>query len=235
MNARPALILSLGLFLGLALLAWAQYSSRLPRNTIEATGSARVRAVADVAKWRGSISRTLPEAQLMQGFARMRDDLAALQAFFRQAGLAENAVEIQPVTMEPVYQSNPSAPPAQTLRQHFTATSQDTARLAALAMDHQALLDQGVLLTTTALEYYVSRLPEMRVEMLGQAVKDARRRAGEIARSDGRDVGPLQSARIGVVQVLAPDSVDVSGAGAYDTSTPEKEVMVTVRAEFAVR
>lgn len=235
MNSRPACILALGLILASALLAWAFYASRLPQNTIEATGSARVKVVSDVAKWRGSIFRTVAETELKQGFAQLRGDLQALKAFFQAAGLPETAVEIQPINMEQVYQQNPTAPREQTLRQGFTVTATDTAKLTGLALDNQTLMDQGVQLTTYSLEYYVSRLPEMRVELLGQAVKDARRRAEEIARSDGRGVGPLQSARIGVVQVLAPNSVEVSGSGAYDTSTVDKEVMVTVRAEFAVR
>ena len=35
--------------------------------------------------------------------------------------------------------------------------------------------------------------------------------------------------------VMAPNSVDVSDYGQYDTSNVNKEVMVTVRASFAVR
>lgn len=234
MNSRPAFILALGLILASAVLAWAFYASRLPQNTIEATGSARVKVVSDVAKWRGSIFRTVAETDLKQGYAQLRTDLQALKDYLKAAGLPETALELQPVSMEQVYQQNPSAPREQTLRQGFTVTSSDTARITTLGLD-QTLMDQGVQLTTYSLEYYVSRLPEMRVELLGQAVKDARRRAQEIAGSDGRGVGALQSARIGVVQVLAPNSVEVSGSGAYDTSTVDKEVMVTVRAEFAAR
>lgn len=44
--------------------------------------------------------------------------------------------------------------------------------------------------------------------------------------------GAVQSANMGVVQVMSVDSVEVSDYGAYDTSNIEKEVMVIVKATF---
>jgi hypothetical protein len=48
-------------------------------------------------------------------------------------------------------------------------------------------------------------------------------------------VGRLKSASSGVVQVLAPNSIDVSDYGSYDLQTIDKEVMLTARAVFFVR
>ena len=56
-----------------------------------------------------------------------------------------------------------------------------------------------------------------------------------IASSTGQTVGKLKSASSGVVQVMQPNSTDVSDYGSYDTSTIEKEVSVTARAVFFVR
>jgi hypothetical protein len=92
-----------------------------------------------------------------------------------------------------------------------------------------------VLFSTQSLEYTYSKLPELRVSLLKDAMTDARARANSIASSDGKGVGALTSASIGVVQVLSPSSTSVEDYGAYDTSSIEKEVMVTVRASFQVR
>jgi hypothetical protein len=78
-------------------------------------------------------------------------------------------------------------------------------------------------------------LPELRVSLLGEALKDARARATEIAKSANTKVGALKSAASGVVQVSAPNSIDVSDYGNYDTSSMDKDVMVTVRATFLVQ
>ena len=71
--------------------------------------------------------------------------------------------------------------------------------------------------------------------LIGKAVTDAKARATEIAKSVGQSVGRLQSASSGVVQVMAPNSTDVADYGSYDTSTIDKQVMVTAKATFVVR
>ncbi|HPO83031.1 MAG TPA: SIMPL domain-containing protein, partial [bacterium] len=68
-----------------------------------------------------------------------------------------------------------------------------------------------------------------------EAMNDAKARAEKIAQSSGQGVGSLRSASMGVVQVLEPNSTEVSDYGSYDTSTIEKEVMVTVRATFLLK
>jgi hypothetical protein len=75
----------------------------------------------------------------------------------------------------------------------------------------------------------------LRVSLLGEAVKDAEARAKIIAQSGHRNLGVLTTASMGVVQVLTPNSTDVSDYGSYDTSSQNKEVMITVRATFKVK
>lgn len=71
--------------------------------------------------------------------------------------------------------------------------------------------------------------------MLSDAIKDAKARAEKIAGSSGKRVGIIKSASAGVVQVLSPNSIDISDYGTYDTSSIEKEIMVTVKALFTIR
>ena len=85
------------------------------------------------------------------------------------------------------------------------------------------------------MEYYYSKLPEARVELLANAVADSKARAEQLAKAGGKAIGPLQSASSGVVQVMAPNSVEVSDYGMYDTSSINKEIMVTVKASFEIK
>ena len=73
------------------------------------------------------------------------------------------------------------------------------------------------------------------MSLLGKAVKDAKARALSIAENSGAGVGSLESVSGGIVQVLAPNSTDISDYGSYDTSTIEKDIMVTVKAEFGIK
>jgi hypothetical protein len=77
--------------------------------------------------------------------------------------------------------------------------------------------------------------PEARVSLLPDALADAKARATKIAESSGARIGKLRSASQGVVQVIQANSTDVSDYGYYDTSTKEKEIMVTVKASFTVK
>ena len=70
---------------------------------------------------------------------------------------------------------------------------------------------------------------------MSDAIKDAKSRAEKIAEGTGRKVGSVQEASSGVVQVLTPNSIEVSDYGSYDTSSIEKEVMVTVKASFRLK
>jgi hypothetical protein len=98
-----------------------------------------------------------------------------------------------------------------------------------------AKVSSGTLVSPQYPEYYVSSLPALRVSLIGKAIQDAKARAVEIAKSGGSSVGALKSASSGVVQVLAPNSTNVEDYGSYDTSTIQKQVMVTARATFYVR
>ena len=122
-----------------------------------------------------------------------------------------------------------------TLGQTVELSSADVGAVTTLAKDASVLASQGVIFQTQSLEYYYSKLPELRVSLLADAVKDAKARAAIIAESSGRSIGTLKSAAQGVVQVLPANSVEVSDYGAYDTSRIDKQVMVTVRAAFTIR
>jgi hypothetical protein len=121
------------------------------------------------------------------------------------------------------------------VRIDITADSGDPRLVELLAKNISTLAARGIVVSAQVPQYFISDLPKQRIALIGKAVEDAKARATEIARSTGRGVGSLQSASGGVVQVLAPNSIDVSDYGNYDTSTIEKKVMVTARATFYLR
>jgi hypothetical protein len=121
------------------------------------------------------------------------------------------------------------------LQQTVEINLNDVKKLEAISKDFSKLIDQDILFTLDRVEYYYSKLPEARISMLGDAIKDAKARAEKIANSSGKRVNVIKSASMGVVQVLSPNSIDVSDYGTYDTSTVDKEIMVTVRALFTIK
>jgi hypothetical protein len=228
-------LLALGLMASASIVSLAAFKVRALNDTLAVTGSARQRVTSDAVKWNSSFTRTVLFSDLKSGYAQMKSDEKEIVAFLRGKGLAEADITISPVFMSENYKSNEQAPREFSLRQSVEVRSADVAMLTALAKDLQPLIDKGILFSSDYLEYSYSKLPELRVSLLSDAVRDAQARAEKIAESTGRGVGSLRAASMGVVQVLPVGSTEVSDYGAYDTQSVEKEVMVTVKTTFSLR
>lgn len=237
---RPmvASMFTLGLFLFVTgvIFSVAFYNARSAQGTLSVTGSAKISVKADRAKWTLQVYRVAFQDGLPGAYAGVTRDSAAVTAYFKQAGIPEASITKSTVTADQdwSYQSQ-GGPVRYHVHQEITIESDDVEKVAGIAQNATDLINRGYSITPRQPEYYVSNLPELRVQLLGEAIADAKARAEAIARSGGTSVGALQSASSGVVQVLAPNSTNVEDYGSYDTSTIQKEVSVTARASFAVR
>jgi hypothetical protein len=230
------LALPLAIVVGAAMFSWAHYETRVNTDTLTVTGSAKRAAKADTVKWTGSWSRTVYVDGIRDGFSQVSHDKDVVVKYLKDAGVTDDQILVGAVTTEQIFNyNNPGAPAQYTLRQSMTVSSSDLEKVTGLAKGIQVLADRGVIFSAGQPEYYISNLPQLRVELLGEAVKDAMNRAQSIASAGGVKVGRLQSASVGVVQVLSPNSTDVADFGQYDTSTVDKEVMVTARTIFNVK
>jgi hypothetical protein len=165
----------------------------------------------------------------------MGNDLSVVKSYFKTRGVDEKDVTIAPIVMEQIYDSSNEGPKRYTLRQNITVKSHDVQKITDLSKNLQSIIDKGVIFSSSSPAYYFSGIAPLRVELFSDAIKDAKARAAKLAESGDSSVGSLKSASSGVVQVLAPNSVDVDDYGSYDTSTIDKEVMLTVRASFDLR
>lgn len=232
-TVAASVVLGVCLVLSAVVVAVTFYRIKALDSTLVVTGSTKQRVQADSVRWRGSFSRTTVDRNIQQARSQMSADSTAVSAFLKTNGFDENSVAISPVTVEMTYMS--SGPPEYTLRQSVTINSADLAKVTQLAKDAANLMAQGVFFAPEAPEYYYTKLPELRIELLSGALEDAKRRAETIAKSSGSRVGRLRSASAGVVQVLPVNSTEVTDYGSYDTTTVDKEITGTVRAVFALR
>jgi hypothetical protein len=206
-------------------------------NTLSVTGSAKEKVTADTVKWTASFSRIVSVLDIKSGYTQMASDQAIVEKFLKDAKIDNSAVTISPVTMSEIYSNNNdnNIPKQYTLSQMVQVQSNDVQGITALAKNVSPIIDKGVIFSNQSPEYYYSKLPEARVNLLSDAIKDAQNRASKIASSTGKGVGSLKSASMGVVQVLQENSNDTADYGTYDTSTIDKEVMVVVKAEFVLQ
>lgn len=232
-----AVVLGLGFILSTVIGAVTFYKVRSFDNTLSVTGSTKQAVTADQVKWNANFSRIVTVAGLQEGYGQMAKDQVEVKAFLKTKGVPEENINITPVLMQEIYdnQSYNGGEKRYTLRQNITVQSDKVNEITTVAKDLQALINKGVIISSDSLEYYYSKIAELRVSLLSDAVKDAKARADKLAESSGKQVGQLKSASSGVVQVMAPNSIEVSDYGVYDTSSIDKEVMVTVRATFTLQ
>jgi hypothetical protein len=208
-------------------------------DLISVTGSAQKTITSDVVKWRFSFSRTVTESQLKAGNTLMKQDFAAVQKYLKDSSIPDSAITISSVTVNQQYEyKDPNAPAREknyTLMQEVKVESNEVNRITEIAKNSGVLIDAGVFLNNFPLEYYYSKIADLKVEMLAQATQDAKNRAEKIAESTGAKIGTLRSAAMGVTQVTTVNSTDVSDYGFYDTSSIEKQITSIVRATFSVR
>jgi hypothetical protein len=141
---------------------------------------------------------------------------------------------VSPVFMDQNYDQPQGAERSYTLRQTVDVNSDDVSGITEIAKNINPLIEKGVVFSTSSLEYTYTKLPEERVALLSDAIKDAKARASKLAESSGKKVGILKSASSGVVQVMSANSLDISDYGSYDTSKIDKSIMLTVKASFTL-
>jgi hypothetical protein len=229
------LILGLSIIISFALVSFVFYKSRT-QESISVTGSAKEQVTSDKVKWNSMITRTVKLSVLKDGYAKMDNDIKEVKAFLASNGIDEKDINITPVFMNEVYEQYAQPDKSYNLVQNIEIQSNDIQKITELAKNSSSLVvSKGVIFSTTSLEYYYSKLPESRVKLLPNAIADAKARAEQIATAGGKKIGAIKSASSGVVQVLAPNSVEISDYGSYDTSKIEKEIMVTVKASFDIK
>lgn len=232
----PAILLGAALFISAVAISYTLYAIRGLDNTLSVTGSAKQEVKADRAKWTLEVYRTAFESGLEGAYSKVGSDAAIIKSYFTTQGFAADSITTNTVTADQDWSYNANGGPTRfRVHEEITVESQDVDKIASLAQNVNSILAKGVQVTPRQPEYYISNLPDLRVALLGQAIADAKARATEIAKSGDARVGKIKSAASGVVQVLAPNATNVEDYGSYDTSTIDKEVMVTARATFLVR
>ncbi|MEI6581228.1 MAG: SIMPL domain-containing protein [bacterium] len=229
------LVLGLSIIISASIGSFTFYKLR-SMDYISTTGSAKKAVVSDKVKWSSSITRSTRQSTIKDGYTKLDSDLKEVKSFLATNGIPIESIDISPIFMNEVYEQNPGVDKKYNLIQNIEVQSSDVQKISDLSKNISTLIiDKGVLFSTNSLEYYYSKLPEARVELLAKAVDDAKARAEQLAKAGGKKIGVMKSASSGVVQVMAPNSVEVSDYGMYDTSKIDKEIMVTVKASFEVK
>lgn len=233
-QSKAAAVLGASLIVGVIIGGIFFASTRDSKNTLTTTGSAKISVVSDSGKFSGAVLDYSTADGLTSGYQRLASSTEKIKKYLLANGAKAEEITISPVTLNQQYTNNDYGPKQYELRQNVAVNSTSVEEITKLSNGIDSIVGQGVLFQSDGAQYFYSKLADLRVSLLGDALTDAKARAQEIAKASKGSVGRLKSATSGVVQVLAPNSIDTSDYGAYDTSTIEKNVSVTVRATFTI-
>jgi hypothetical protein len=205
-------------------------------NGIIVTGSAKTTATADNVVW--TLNVALSSQLVADAVRKVGADVDAVSAYLTKGGIPADALTLGAVSSyaNEEWQNGNSTGRILSYRasRDITVRTSDVQLVYKLSQGIGSLLQNGVNVNNYGPQYYISTLPDLRPQLLEDAMKDAKTRAVAITKAVGGSVGAVQSVKSGVFQVTTPDSTMVSDGGAYDTSTIEKTVTSTVSVTFAV-
>ena len=205
-------------------------------NGITVTGSAKTTATADNVVW--TLNVALSSALVADAVKKVGSDVEAVTEYLTKGGISKDSMILGSVSTyaNEEWQNGNNTGRILSYRasRDITVRTSDVQLVYTLSQGIGSLLQTGVNVNNYGPQYYISTLPDLRPQLLEEAMLDAKTRAVAITKAVGGSVGAVQSVKSGVFQVTTPDSTMVSDGGAYDTSTIEKTVTSTVSVTFAV-
>lgn len=235
MNAGVAL--AVGLVISSLIFGWFYSKTKKGDEAITVTGSAKKRIKSDLVVWSAGVTAQSP--QLTDAYKQLSDSIPKIKQYLISKGISENEMTISSIATTTLKKQDANG--AETseitgymLKQSIDVRSNDVDKIAQIARQATELINQGILIESTPPQYYYTQIGDLKIEMLGEASKDAKVRAEKIAASTGNSIGAVRSAKMGVLQITAADSTEVSDMGMYDTTTIDKDLTAVVNISFAV-
>ncbi|MCX6744140.1 MAG: SIMPL domain-containing protein [Candidatus Parcubacteria bacterium] len=244
------LIIGAAIFASSFIVSQTFYKVKALNNSISVTGSAEKIVKSDTVKWSCDFSRTVSADMLKDGTNQMKNDLDLILRTFRQRDVKDTEIAVQTLVVSQICDSQNNVIYDQSgkqncagnrlsgysLQQSILVESGDVDKIAKLSQEAASyFIDQGLIFTSQNVEYYYSKLADLKMDLISQATTNAKNRAEQIAASTSSQIGLLQSAGIGVFQVTAVNSTEISDYGYYDTAALEKKVTAVVRASFSLK
>jgi len=210
-------------------------------NVIHVTGMGSRNFDSDLIVWRGSFSKTSND--LAAASAALEADRNTIKSYLMGKGIQENEIVFSAMEIKKNYDETrnsngditATALTGYSLSQMVAIESSEVSKVEQISREVTALVASGVEFYSEIPEFYYTKLAELKVEMVSEATSDARLRAEKIAQSAGGELGSLQSAEMGIFQIVGQNSdEDYSWGGAFNTSSRRKTASITMQLNFEI-
>lgn len=233
-----AVILVVGAIVSSLLVTNGIVEIKSTRTNIIVTGSAKQQITSDLIVWSGSFSAQ--SSKLEEAYASLETSRDKVKNYLVKEGVKEDNLVFSSISTNPTYVISDYGITTNqvefyTLSQSVTISSNEIDKVTEISRTATELLNEGVEFQSNPPQYLYTKLADIKVTMLAEATKDARKRAEMIAENAGSKLGDLTYADMGVMQITPLYSSEVSDLGINDTYSLEKEITAVVHCQFEVK
>lgn len=236
-NIIVALILTAGIITASIIAVNGIVKIKSTRTNLVVTGSAKQQITSDLIVWTGYFNTQ--SAVLTDAYTKLEVDREKVKKYLLNQGISEDQLVFSSITTVPYYIYNEYGISTNQvdyydLSQTVTIRSGEIDKVTEISRSATELLNDGVQFQSYAPQYMYTKLADMKVTMLAEATKDAKKRAEMIAENAGSKLGGLTYADMGVMQITPLYSNEISDYGISDTSSLEKEITAVVHCTFEI-
>jgi len=236
-NIVVAIILVIGVISAALIMTNGIVKIKATRTNIVVTGSAKQQITSDLIVWTGSFHAE--SENLQDAYAKLEASRDKVSAYLTDKGIKEDDFVFSSITTMINYAMNDYGNYTNeidnyTLSQTVTISSEEIDKITDISRNATELLNQDVAFESYPPQYFYTKLADLKVTMLAEATKDARKRAEMIVENAGNKLGDLKYADMGVMQFTPLYSNEFDDYGINDTSSLEKEITAVVHCQFEI-
>jgi uncharacterized protein len=227
-----------------AAVAWTSVKTDT-RATIDVTGSAKKRILADLIEWDATLS--VDNGDRVEATRALKKQVERTLTYLKTQGLKDDEIRVSSVSMDENIETETVGSGEERVERQVSkgwhaqqtvhVRSTDVARVEKISREVTNLLEEGVPVVSNQPSYLYTKLGELKIEMLAEASRDARTRAEKMIESAGGDaeLGDLVNVDMGVINVNPANSTSATWQGNNDTTSLEKDIITIVHVKYRIK
>jgi hypothetical protein len=233
-----SIILSLGIVISSFIMTNGFVQVKADKDTLTVKGSAKKEIKSDLVVWSGSFS--YESSDLKQAYNGIKDSQNKVQEYLINEGISEDDIVFSSISTIQINKILPNGAYSNEvdrykLQQTVEIRSKEIDKITEISRRATDIINEGVSFNSNMPQYFYTKLSDLKVDMIGLATEDSKKRAEKMLSTTGNSVGQLKSARVGVFQITPLYSNEISDYGINDTSSVDKEITAVVECEFEVK
>jgi hypothetical protein len=241
-NYISAIIFAIAIIASSIFLGKAYKDRNKVEGKIRVTGLGKTDFTSDLIVWEGQFKAQ--NRDLKQAYLTLERNRKAIHNYLIKKGIDPKQIVYSAVSTSkksrPIYSPNGvymgDEFTGYELSQSVQIESKDVNKIEKVSRQITELLNQGVQFYSDPPRYYYTKLSDLKIKMISEATKDARKRAEKIAEFAGGKLGDLESAKMGIFQITGQNSTeDYSWGGTYNTSSKNKTASITMKLVYKVK